>query len=252
MRGGDAHQGADRLGRVRQRGPARNAAPVVPDDHAGGEAKTLDHAGHVEGGGLRVVSAWSLVTCPVAAQVHGGRAEAGGVQRGYLVPPCPPELTESVQQQHQRSARTELLPERNVESDPVGCDIAMTPRPFEQDVAYAGPGHVGGCRIRAGLPAADAQVMALVWRDDLSLDLRRVRRSERALRRLLTSAVARLAWAMVRSGGLTLLTNRYPIPARMPAINSSATPTIKNASHAARPALQRGPRRQRSRARSSR
>ena len=29
---------------------------------------------------------------------------------------------------------------------------------------------------------------------------------------------------------------RYPMPARMPAISRSATPTIKNASHAARPA----------------
>jgi len=57
------------------------------------------------------------------------------------VPPCPPELTESVQQQNQRSTRTELLPERNVESDPVRCNIAMTPRSFKQDVPYAGPRH---------------------------------------------------------------------------------------------------------------
>jgi hypothetical protein len=31
-----------------------------------------------------------------------------------------------------------------VEPDAVGCDISMTPRPIEQDVAYAGPGHVSG------------------------------------------------------------------------------------------------------------
>ena len=38
--------------------------------------------------------------------------------------------------------------------------------------------------------------------------------------------------AMVRSGALIFLTDHYPIPAQMPAISSSATPTIKNASQA--------------------
>jgi hypothetical protein len=72
-----------------------------------------------------------------------------------LVPPRPPELTESVQQQHQRSARAELLSNRNVKSDSVGRDIAMTPRPFKQNVAYAGPRHLKRSPALVG-PAADA------------------------------------------------------------------------------------------------
>jgi hypothetical protein len=49
-----------------------------------------------------------------------------------------------MQQKDEWSAGTEVLPERHVESDPVGRDISMTPRAIEQDVAYAGPGHLSG------------------------------------------------------------------------------------------------------------
>ena len=82
-----------------------------------------------------------------------------------------------MQQQHQRSARTELLPERNVESDPVGCDIAMTPRPFKQDVAYASPGHVGGLPYPRWFSRGGRSGDGFGWGDDLSLDLRRGRSS---------------------------------------------------------------------------
>ena len=82
--------------------------------------------------------------------------------------------------------------------------------------------------------------MALVWRDDLSLDLRRVRRSERALRRLLNLGRREVGLGDGPFRGLDLSsqTNTRCQP-RMPAISSSATATIKNASHAARPAATR-------------
>jgi hypothetical protein len=57
---------------------------------------------------------------------------------------------------------TELLTKRNVEPNPISRDIAMPPRPIEQDVAYASPGHLKGLPSSAGLSAARAQVMALV------------------------------------------------------------------------------------------
>ena len=58
---------------------------------------------------------------------------------------------------------TELLTMRNVEPNTVSGDVAMPPRPVEQDVAYASPGHLNGLPYqRCGLSAAGAQVMALV------------------------------------------------------------------------------------------
>jgi hypothetical protein len=49
-----------------------------------------------------------------------------------------------MQEQHEWSVGTELLTKRNVEPNPVSGDIAMPPRPIEQDVAYASPGHLKG------------------------------------------------------------------------------------------------------------
>src|SRR4029453_1110586 len=97
MGGGDSPHRLNRRRRVRQRGPARHAAPVVADDHRCGEPETLDHPADVEGGRLWVVSARCLVACTIAAEVHGRRAEASLVERWDLVAPCPPELTKSVE-----------------------------------------------------------------------------------------------------------------------------------------------------------
>ena len=60
------------------------------------------------------------------------------------MPPGPPELAESVQQHDQLSLRAEVLADGDVEANPVGGDVAMTPRPFKQDVAYAGSCHRAG------------------------------------------------------------------------------------------------------------
>ena len=80
--------------------------------------------------------------------------------------------------------RTELLTKRNVEPNPIGGDIAMTPRPIEQDVAYASPGHMNGLPyqrwfVRRGRSGDGFGL------DDPALDLRRVGCSERTLGRIL-------------------------------------------------------------------
>src|SRR6185312_17116089 len=93
----DADQGADRNWRVRGGGPGGHATPIVADDHTAGESQALDHPGDVECGGLWVISARGFVARAVAAQVHRGRRESSHVECWNLVPPCPPEFSESMQ-----------------------------------------------------------------------------------------------------------------------------------------------------------
>lgn len=57
---------------------------------------------------------------------------------------------------------TELLTMCNVEPNTVSGDVAMPPRPVEQDVAYASPGHLNGLPYQRWLVCRGAQVMALV------------------------------------------------------------------------------------------
>ena len=88
--------------------------------------------------------------------------------------------------------RTKLLTKRNVEPNPISGDIAMTPRPIEQDVAYASPGHLNGLPYQRWLSAAGAQVMALVSTTLPSISGALAAASARSVASL-SSVVARLA-----------------------------------------------------------
>ena len=133
----------------------------------------------------------------------------------------------------------EVFADGDVEANPVGGDVAVTPRSVEQDVAYAGPCHVRSRYGPAGCLPDDDQVMALVAGTTWPSICGAFAAASALLRRILDLGDRLVGLRDGPLRGLDLLTIRYPTPAQMPAISSSAPPTIKNASHAARPAATR-------------
>ena len=77
----------------------------------------------------RVVAARRLVAGAVPAQIGGDHPEAGVGQPDQLVPPGPPELRETVQQQHERPGPGL----GDVQADAVGADHPMGPRAVDED-----------------------------------------------------------------------------------------------------------------------
>ncbi len=114
-------QGRDRPGEV--------PAPVVTDNDCVPFAEGANHAGDVGGEGWSVVPAGWFVARAVSAQVGCDSVIAGVREGDELVVPRPPELWETVEQQHQRA--TAGL--GDVKADAVGIDVSMRPWPIDED-----------------------------------------------------------------------------------------------------------------------
>jgi len=120
----------------------------VPDQRCGAVAQGAHQPRGVAGQRPAVVSARRLVAAAVSAQID--RDHPGTAQAGQLMSPRPPERPEAVQQDDQRTIRQRRrlivdlggpLGLDDVEADPVGVHIEMTPRSADAHNRRIGSAH---------------------------------------------------------------------------------------------------------------
>ena len=184
-----------------------------------------DQARGVAGQRPPVVAAGRFVAAAVAAQIDGHRADTG--QAPQLMAPRPPERTEPVQQDDQRTGggRREgaggWVGLDDVEADAVGVDVEVSPR----------PGDAGDRRVRSGrrpdvtAPTGRSRVSCR-WR------ARSCRRSWLGPGRDPVNAErVSLTVSMVCCGPRIRRTLRQPSKPSTAAPSSMMTNTMRNAAH---------------------
>src|SRR6478735_6019674 len=115
---------------MQDRGVERDGPAVaVADENGLTLTERADEPCDVGGLGEGVVSAWWFVGVAVAPQIGRDHPDTGRGQDRYLMPPAPPVLRESVEQDDQRAGAGF----GDVEPDAVRADVAVRPRAVMPD-----------------------------------------------------------------------------------------------------------------------